>query len=194
MSDTAPVHGFAHLGERTVHAGRVWDVVVAEFRAPDGSHFVRDVVRSPGAVAVVPLVFDAEGNASVVLIEQYRGPYDELVVEIPAGMRDVADEPLAETARRELREEVGLAAGQIVALLELYPSPGMTDQVTHVFLATGCQPVDRAVQGPEEAHSTVLHLPLADALALVDAGRIRDAKTAAGLLATERSLRVADGG
>lgn len=187
-------HGFGHLGERAVHTGRVWDVVVAEFSAPDGLRFVRDVVRSPGAVAVVPLVFDPEGNPSVVLIEQYRGPYHELVIEIPAGMRDVADEPPDETARRELREEVGLEAGEIAPLLELYPSPGMTDQVTSVFLATGCRAVERAVQGPEEAHSTVMHLPLADALGMIAAGRIRDAKTVAGLLATDRSLRVADGG
>lgn len=191
---TADAHGFAHLGERPVHTGRVWDVVVAEYRSPDGSCFERDVVRSPGAVAVVPLVFDPEGNPSVVLIEQYRGPYDEMVIEIPAGMRDVADEPLAETARRELREEVGLTAGQVVPLLELYPSPGMTDQVTHIFLATGCEPGEREVQGPEEAHSTVLHLPLVDALDLIDRGRIRDAKTVAGLLAADRSLRAADGG
>lgn len=193
MSTDAPVTGFGHLGDRAVHAGRVWDVVVAEFTAPDGSTFVRDIVRSAGAVAVVPLVFDPEGTPSVVLIEQYRGPYDELVIEIPAGMRDVPGEPPAETAVRELREEVGLVAGQVVPLIELYPSPGMTDQVTSVYLATGCRPVERSVQGPEEAHSTVLHLPLSDALAMIDDGRVRDAKTVAGLLATDRSLRRSDG-
>ncbi|QRN79508.1 MAG: NUDIX hydrolase [Nocardiopsis sp. BM-2018] len=184
--------GFEHIADSPVHAGRVWDVVVAEFRAPDGASFLRDVVRSGGAVAIVPLVFDPEGNASVVLVEQYRGPYDQLVIEIPAGMRDVPGEPLDETARRELREEVGLVAAEVVHLLDLYPSPGMTDQVTTVFLATGCQAVERAVQGPEEAYSTVLHLPLADALEMIDDGRIRDAKTVAGLLSTDRTLRRAD--
>lgn len=192
-SERAPTD-FDHLGDRPVHTGRVWDVVVAEFRAPDGSTFVRDVVRSAGAVAVVPLVFDPEGNPSVVLIEQYRGPYDELLIEIPAGMRDVPDEPPAETAVRELREEVGLLAGEVVPLIDLYPSPGMTDQVTSIFLATGCRPVDRSVQGPEEAWSTVLHLPLSEALTFIDEGRIRDAKTVAGLLAADRSMRRADGG
>jgi 8-oxo-dGDP phosphatase len=186
------VTGFSHRSELTVHDGRVWRVVVAEFEAPDGSSFVRDVVRSPGAVAVVPLLFDPEGNPSVVLVEQYRAPYDGVVIEIPAGMRDVTDEPPADTAARELREEVGLVPGRLDALLDLYPSPGMTDQVTHIFLATGCRADQQELQGPEEEHMVVLHVPLADALEMVDDGRIRDAKTVAGLLATERRLRLAD--
>lgn len=184
--------GFVRTGEREVHAGSVWRVVVADFVAPDGDAFVRDIVRSPGAVAVVPLLFDPEGNPSVVLVEQYRAPYEAPLIEIPAGMRDVPDEPTELTAERELREEVGLAPGQLVHLLDLYPSPGMTDQVTTLYLATDCGPVDRDLQGPEEEHSSVLHVPLDDALAMIDDGRIRDAKSVAGLLATERALRSTD--
>lgn len=182
-------NGFDRIGEREVHAGKVWRVVVADFVAPDGSSFERDIVRSPGAVAVVPLLFDPEGNPSVVLVEQYRAPYAALLLEIPAGMRDVLDEPTELTADRELREEVGLAPGQLVHLLDVYPSPGMTDQVTTLYLATDCAPVDRDLQGPEEEHSTVLHVPLDDALAMIDDGRIRDAKSVVGLLATARALR-----
>jgi 8-oxo-dGDP phosphatase len=188
------VSGFARTGEREVHRGHVWRVVVADFVAPDNSTFERDIVRSPGAVAVVPLLFDPEGNASVVLVEQYRSPYDDTLIEIPAGMRDVDDEPPIETARRELSEEVGLAARRIDPLLELYPSPGMTDQVTTIFLATDCTATERDLQGPEEEHMTVLHLPLDDALAMIDDGRIRDGKSVAGLLATDRRLRGADTG
>jgi 8-oxo-dGDP phosphatase len=188
------VSGFTHTGEREVHRGHVWRVVVADFVAPDHSVFARDIVRSPGAVAVVPLLFDPEGNASVVLVEQYRSPYDADLIEIPAGMRDVADEPPVETARRELREEVGLTAGRLDPLIELYPSPGMTDQVTTIFLATDCTAADQDLQGPEEEHMRVLHLPLVDALAMIDDDRIRDAKSVAGLLATDRRLRGADTG
>ena len=78
------------------------------FEAPDGRAFERDIVRSPGAVAVVPLLFDAEGMPSVVLVRQYRPPFDRYVLEIPAGMRDVPDEPPELTADRELVEEAGL--------------------------------------------------------------------------------------
>ena len=67
---------FRRIGEREVHQGYVWRVVVAEFEAPDGERFQRDIVRSPGAVGIVPLIFDAEGNASVLLVEQYRPPYE----------------------------------------------------------------------------------------------------------------------
>lgn len=181
--------GFRHLADRDVHLGHVWKVVLADFEAPDGSTFRRDIVRSPGAVGIVPLAFDAEGQASVVLVSQYRPPYGRDVIEIPAGMRDVPGEPPETTAQRELAEEVGLEAAEIVHMLDILPSPGMTDSVTKIFLATGCTPVERDLQGPEEEHSSVLHVPLVDALAMIDSGDIQDAKTVAGLLAVERRLR-----
>ena len=186
--------GFRRTGEREVHQGHVWRVVVADFVSPDGSGFERDVVRSPGAVAIVPLLFDPEGNPSVILVEQFRAPYEESVIEIPAGMRDVDDEPPEQTATRELREEVGLVPGELELILEMYPSPGMTDQVTTIFLATDCRTSERELHGPEEEHMTLLHLPLDEALDMIDRGRIRDSKTVVGLLATDRRLRRADSG
>ena len=181
--------GFRHLGDRRVHRGHVWDVVVAEFESPGGERFRRDIVRSPGAVAVVPLVFDAEGLASVVLLRQYRPPHERAIIEIPAGMRDVAGEPAVETGRRELIEEAGLAAGEMTHLLDLLPSPGMTDSVCAIFLATACTPVDHDRHGPEEEAMELLHVPLDDALEMIDRGEISDAKSVAGLLATDRRLR-----
>jgi ADP-ribose pyrophosphatase len=104
-------------------------------------------------------------------------------------MRDVDDEPPEQTGRRELVEEAGLQAGEMVHLVDILPSPGMTDSVCTVYLATGCTPVDHDRQGPEEQVMQVLHVPLDDALAMIDRGEIRDAKTVAGLFATERRLR-----
>jgi 8-oxo-dGTP pyrophosphatase MutT (NUDIX family) len=186
------VTGFRRVGEREVHQGHVWRVVVAEFEAPDGERFQRDIVRSPGAVGVVPLIFDAEGNASVLLVEQYRPPYERTVIEIPAGMRDVVDEPPEVTAHRELIEEAGMQAGRLDHLVDILPSPGLTDSVTMIYLATGCSSVERDLHGPEEEHMTLLHLPLADALAMIDRGDIADAKTVVGLLATQRRLESDD--
>jgi ADP-ribose pyrophosphatase len=183
------VTGFRHLGDVQVHQGYVWNVVLADFEAPDGSTFRRDVVRSPGSVGVVPLVFDAEGQPSVVLVSQYRPPYERSIIEIPAGMRDVPDEPAVECGRRELVEEAGLQAGEMHLLLEMMPSPGMTDSICSIFLATDCTPVERALHGPEEQHSELLHVPLVDALAMIERGEISDAKTVTGLLLTERRLR-----
>lgn len=183
---------FRRLSERVLHVGYVWNLALAEFAAPDGSTFTRDIVRSPGAVGVLPLIFDAEGNPSVVLVSQYRPPYERDVVEIPAGMRDVDGEDTAEVARRELIEEAGLHAGRLDLLTEILPSPGMTDSVTTLFLATECTPVPHDRQGPEEAHMQLLHLPLVEAIAMVERGEITDAKSVVALLLTERRLRDSD--
>lgn len=180
---------FRHLGDREVHQGHVWRVVVGRYRSPEGEEFERDVVRSPGAVAVVPLLFDTEGHPSVVLVEQFRPVLGRNVMEIPAGMRDIADEPPERTAHRELAEEAGLAAGRMEHLLDMFPSPGMTDSVTSIYLAADCTAVDQDLQGLEEQHLVVHHLPLVEAIAWIDGGRIHDAKTIIGLYAAERRLR-----
>jgi ADP-ribose pyrophosphatase len=186
------VTGFRHLGDRLVHQGHVWNVVVGAFEAPDGARFERDLVRSPGAVGAVPLMFDAEGNATVVLVRQYRAVFDALVLEIPAGMRDITDEPVEATAQRELIEEVGLRAGRIERLTEFYPSVGMTDAVLHLFLATDLTVVEQDLHGPEEQHLEVVHIPLDAAVAMVEAGEIRDSKTVIGLLMVARRLARGD--
>jgi ADP-ribose pyrophosphatase len=176
------VSGFRHLGDRLVHAGHIWNVAVGSFEAPDGTQFERDIVRSPGAVAAVPL----HDDATVTLIRQYRPTFDARIIEIPAGMRDVPGEPVEQTIVRELAEEVGLAASRLEPLVEFYPSAGMTDSVLHLFLATGLSDVPRAVHGPEESDMDVLRLPLADAVKMVTGGQIHDAKTVIGLLLAER--------
>jgi ADP-ribose pyrophosphatase len=185
---------FRRIGDQDIYQGHIWRVVVSEFEDPGGERFQRDIVRSPGAVAAVPLVFDAEGNPSVVLLAQYRPAYERELVEIPAGMRDVDGEPPEETARRELAEEVGLMPGRLDLLIQLVPQPGMSDGTTMVYLATECSPAPTQPHGPEEEHARTLHVPLADAVTMVERGEITDAKSVAGLLLTERRLRSGDHG
>ena len=120
------------------------------------------------------------------LVRQYRPAYDRWLIEIPAGTRDVADEPPAACGRRELAEEAGLAPAELIHLADILPSPGITDSVLSVFLATGCTPVAQQLQGPEEEHIELLDVSLADALAMIDSGEIGDAKTVTGLLLTAR--------
>ena len=138
------------------------------------------------------LVFDAEGTPSVVLVSQYRPPYERAVIEIPAGMRDVDGEATDAVAQRELIEEAGLMASRLDLLTEILPSPGMTDSVTTLYLATGCTPVPHDRHGPEEAHMELLHVPLVDAIGMIDRGEIADAKSVVALLLTERRLRAGD--
>jgi 8-oxo-dGTP pyrophosphatase MutT (NUDIX family) len=186
--------GFRHLGDRTVHQGYIWHVAVAEFESPDGEIFQRDIVRSPGAVAAVPLWHAPDGTPMVTMVSQYRAPFDTAVIEVPAGMRDVPGEATEITAARELVEEVGLVAGRLQHLVDMYPSAGMTDSVLTLYLATELSEVPRETHGPEEAHMTVLQMPLTDAVEMVMRGEIHDAKTVIGLLMVERRLRGAEPG
>lgn len=181
---------FRHLGDRLVHQGHIWHVVVASFEDPGGERFERDIVRSPGAVAAVPIVFgDDRRQPLVVLVSQYRPAYDRAILEIPAGMRDREGEPPVETAKRELIEEVGLRAEHLELLTEIYPSTGMTDSVTTIYLASSCHSVDRAPDGPEEHSADMVTMPLHEAVALVERGRIADSKSVAGILLADRRLR-----
>ncbi|MDG2025845.1 MAG: NUDIX hydrolase [Acidimicrobiales bacterium] len=186
MTEPGPrsASGFRRLGEREVYEGWSINVVVAEFETPEGDTVTRDVVRHPGAVSVVPLDGD-----EIVLVRQFRSPAEEDLLEIPAGKRDVADEPPEETALRELAEEVGLTTSTpLVPLSEFYNSVGFSDEYSYVYLATDLEPVPLDRQGPEEQHMTIERWPVDDIAAAIADHRIKDAKTVIGLLAALRHL------
>jgi len=166
-----------------VYEGHVIALGVGTFAGPDGSTFERDVVHHPGAVSVVPIIDD-----HVVLIRQYRAALDDLLLEIPAGKRDIDGEPPEQTAHRELVEEVGLRAGGLVRLAEFYNSPGFSDEHSYVFLAVDLEPVAASAQGIEEEHMTIEQVPLDDILGLIATGEMRDAKTIIGLTLALRHL------
>ncbi len=176
--------GFEPLGEELIHEGPIFSVGVGQVRAPDGRVVTREYVRHPGAVVVVPIV----GETQVVLVRQYRAVIDELLLELPAGKRDVSGEDPAVTAGRELQEEVGLVAGSLELLANFYNTPGFSDEYTFLYLATGCQPVSWSRQGVEEEHMSVERFELDDALDRITSGEIHDAKTIIGLLLARRRL------
>lgn len=173
---------FRVLGDDIVHRGHRITIATRRVEGPGSEVLERDVVLHPGAVAVVPL----HDDGTVTLVRQYRAALDADVVEVPAGLRDVHDEPEADTAARELAEEVGLAAGCLELLTTFHNSPGFCDEQVWVFLATGLRAVSEDRQGAEEAAMTVERIPLADALEAVISGRITDAKTVIGLLLADR--------
>ena len=180
--DDSAAGAFRLVDEEAVHNGYAIDVVVATYEAPDGHRFTRDVIRHLGAVAVVPL----HDDGTVTLVRQYRAPIDRQLLEIPAGLRDVADEAPATTAERELAEEVGLAADAIEFQGSFHNAAGHSDEEVQVFLATGLRPVDDDLQGPEEQAMTVERHALADVRAMIADGRITDAKTIIGILRLPR--------
>jgi ADP-ribose pyrophosphatase len=169
---------FRFLGEEIRFEGFRISVTEARFVAPDGTAFTRDIVRHPGAVAVVPITDDGE----VLLVRQYRGAVDRRLLEIPAGTRDVEGEAPQETARRELLEEVGVDAGTMRSLGTMFNSPGFCDEETHLFLATDLTPGPTARHGVEEEHMEVVAVPLADVDRMVADGELTDGQTILGLL------------
>lgn len=154
---------------------RLFRVTREVFRTDDGREHVREIVRHPGAVTIVPVLDDGR----VCLIENYRIAVERTLWELPAGTRE-PNEPPAETAMRELAEETGYRARSIHELTTFLMSPGILDETMHVYLATGLTPGATAHEAGEQI--TVRPVDWAEAMEMIRDGRIQDAKTVAGLL------------
>lgn len=173
--------GLRLLGERLIADGSFLEVARRHYLASDGRSAQREVIRHPGAVAVVPLI---EGD--VVLISQHRVAVDQDLLEIPAGKRDEPGEDPETTAIRECEEEVGYRPNRLTLLQTFYTAPGFTDECILVYLAEELEPVPLRPRGIEEEQAEVVRLPIAEALRRVRDGEIQDAKTLIGLLALEK--------
>ena len=169
---------FEKVDERLIHEGAIIDLAVGTFRGPDGDTFERDIVHHPGAVSVVAV----DDRGRVPLVRQYRAALDVELLEIPAGKLDVSGEPPEDCARRELAEEVGLAASRWELLCEFHNSPGFRDERHRVYLAQGLSEVAHDRQGVEESALSIEWVALADAVSLAREGEVKDAKTVIGLL------------
>ncbi len=176
---------FRKLDERETYRGPLISVAEGMFESPSGERFERDIVHHPGAVSVVPLL---PGGREVVLVRQYRAAIDRLLLEIPAGKRDVADEPVEVTAHRELEEEIGMRAARVEPLAEFFNSPGFCDEHSFVFLARELEPTRSAAQGVEEQHMTVERVALDAVPELIASGELVDAKSIIGLCLTRERL------
>jgi len=171
---------FRKVGERRTYDGHFVHVAVATFEGADGSTFEREIIRHRGAVGIVALTPDGR---SAVLVRQYRASIEDVLLELPAGMRDVEGEPPDETARRELEEEAGLrAVGPLELLTEYVVAVGLTDEVFSLYLCRDTEPCATRPQSVEEEVMEVVEVALDDVPAMIADGRIRDAKTIIGLL------------
>lgn len=166
---------FEQIASETVWTGRIGTVRVERYRHADGEEVVREVVGHPGAVAIV-----AHDDEHLWLVRQPREVCGErALLEVPAGKLDVDGEPPLETAKRELAEEVGKAAGRWEALKAIYTSPGFTDEQIELFLATDLRDVARP-DVEEDERIEVVAWPLDrldEAIAACE-----DAKSLVGLL------------
>jgi len=147
---------------------------------PDGQHVDRTVVTHIGAVAVLAL----DAHDRVLMIRQYRHPVARELWEIPAGLRDVTGEALADTARRELLEETGYAATQWDVLVDSYASPGITTERIRLFLARGLTTAESAYQREgEEKFLRTAWIPLEEAMRAALAGKLHNGATIQAVLA-----------
>jgi 8-oxo-dGTP pyrophosphatase MutT (NUDIX family) len=174
-------HDFAVLSTEDVYVGRIIAVRVDDVAMPGGGQAKREVVEHHGAVAIVAL----DDDGQVTLIHQYRHPLGRRIWELPAGLIDHLGEDPLESAKRELVEEVGLAAANWSVLVDVAASPGFTDEVVRVFLATGLSVVDRELLGDEEADLVARKVPLDEAVRLALAGEIVNGAAVGGLLAAQ---------
>jgi ADP-ribose pyrophosphatase len=165
---------------RRPYTGKIISVDVDTVRFPDGSLGELEMIRHPGASAVVPFLSDPRGeDPQVLMIRQYRYAADGYLYEIPAGRLDLGENP-RDCAARELKEETGCTAEHFDHLLTMYTTPGFTDEKIHLFMATGL--VAGETKHEVDEFLDLHPMRLSRALEMVEAGEIQDSKTALGLL------------
>lgn len=163
------------ISSKYIFKGRIISLRVDEAELPNGKTASREVVEHNGGVTVVPLT----DNNEVIMVEQFRYPYSEVVLEIPAGKRDINEEPLA-CGKRELREETGAVTDDFTFLGELYPTPGYCGEIIYMYLAKNLSFGD--TNPDEDEFLNVKKIPLKDAVDMILKGEIKDAKTQAAIL------------
>ena len=168
------------VASHRIYTGKVVSLDVDQVRFPDGSIGELELIRHPGAAAILPFLSDPEGDdPQIMLIRQYRYAADSYLYEVPAGKLDPGETPDV-CAARELREETGCTAERIEHLYTTYTTPGFTDEQIHIYMATGLTQGEAATEADEFLEIETVHL--SRALHMIQQGEIRDAKTALAVL------------
>lgn len=163
--------------------GRIIHVRTDTVSLPNGAAAEREVVEHPGGVCVAALTDENE----LLFVRQFRYPYKEVVLELPAGKRDRANEDPLTCGKRELLEETGATAAEYVSLGRVYPTPGFCNEVIHLFLARGLSFGE--ARPDEDEFVEVERIPLDQAVTMVMNNEIPDAKTQIAILKTAALLK-----
>jgi len=163
-------------------AGRSYDFERLHIVHPDGIERTKPVVRHRGAACVIPII-DTDAGAEIVLVRNGRVTIEDLLFELPAGGIDAGEEPIVAGAR-ELEEETGYRAATVEALGRFYTTPGLTDELMHVFVARGLEHVGQKLEPYESL--TVHRFGASRLLEMIDGGELIDGKTMLALLLAVR--------
>ncbi len=161
--------------ERKIFDGHIITVYHNKAQLSDGTTAMREIVAHPGGVCLAALTDEDE----LLFVRQYRCPYDEIIMELPAGKLEKGEDPL-EAGIRELSEETGASAKTVVSLGKVYPTPGYCGEIIHLYLATGLTFGDQHTDLDEFLEAT--RIPLDKAVEMVMNGELRDAKTQIAVL------------
>jgi ADP-ribose pyrophosphatase len=172
------VSSMNRLEEKTIKSekifsGRVISLQVDDVELPNGKTSTREIIKHPGAVAILPITEDGK----IVMVEQYRKALERTLVEIPAGKLEKGEDPES-SARRELEEETGYVCTNLDWLISFYTSPGFADEIVHVYLATGLSKKEDAAGLDEDEFVNIVELSLSEAKQYIEDKKIYDAKTA----------------
>lgn len=167
-----------HLKETTltskeIFKGRIIDLYLEEVKLPNGNTSTREIVKHPGAVAVIAITPEHK----ILMVEQYRKPLGRTIVEIPAGKLEKGEKPII-TAKRELEEETGYTCGDLKPLISFYTSPGFADELVHLFITENLEKMTEAAELDEDEFVEVLEVTLEEAQEMIQNNKIYDAKTA----------------
>lgn len=170
------------LSSKSVFDGRILHITLDEIELPDGKKSKREVVNHPGGVTVAAL--DEDNN--LLFVRQFRYPYKEVVLELPAGKLEKGSTPL-ENGKRELMEETGAEGYSYISLGQIYPSPGYTSEIIHLY---ACKVKSQGSSKPDDGEFlNVEKIPLDKAVEMVLNNQIPDAKTQVAVLKTAMLIK-----
>jgi ADP-ribose pyrophosphatase len=159
------------IAQEQIYSGRIIDLVIEEVVLPDGKTGKREIIKHPGAVAIIAMT----NENKILMVRQYRKALNRTIVEIPAGKLEKGEDPL-ECAKRELEEETGYKTDKLQHVISFYTSPGFADEIVHLYFT------DKLEQGTvatdEDEFVELMELTIAEAEGLVQTHEIYDAKTA----------------
>lgn len=170
------------LESKEIYNGKIVNLRVDKVELSNGNTSSREIVEHPGAVCILPVKEDGR----IVLVSQFRKPVEETLLELPAGKLEKGEEP-EKCAFRELVEETGYRAGKLEFMFSFYTSPGFSNEILHLFMATDLTPGESNPDDDEMVE--VVEIDLKKAVNMIYKGQIKDSKTAIGILALHRGRR-----